>query len=68
MTERGEAKVIGHDVLEEKVFLELEDGEKLTVSADYFGPIPEEVEIDTEEAEDEIVEDSDMELTEGLEQ
>jgi len=66
-TERGEARVIAHDILEEKVTLELEDGEKFTVPADYFGPEPEEVEIETEEAEDEIVEDADIELTEDLE-
>jgi cell fate regulator YaaT (PSP1 superfamily) len=66
-TEQGEARVVGHDVLEEKVLLELEDGEKLTLPAEYFGPMPEGVDIETEEAEDEIVEDSDIELTEDME-
>lgn len=61
-TERGEAKVIAHDVLEEKVVLELENGEKMTVTADYFGPMPTDEEIETEETEDEIVEDEDEEL------
>ena len=58
-TERGEARVIGHDVLHEQVTLELEDGEKFTVPASYFGPAPqpEEVEMEAEEAEDEIVEE-----------
>jgi cell fate regulator YaaT (PSP1 superfamily) len=65
MTDRGEAKVTGHDVMEERVTLELEGGEKLTVSADYFGPMPQEVEIDVDEVEDEIVEDSDEDLAEG---
>jgi len=63
-TERGEARVIGHDVLEEKVTLELEDGEKFTLPAEYFGPMPQEVEIEAEEGEDEIVEDTDEELAE----
>lgn len=66
-TELGEAKVISHDVLEEKVVLELEDGEKMTVGADFFGPMPSAAEIATKEAEDEIVEDSDEELSEDLE-
>jgi cell fate regulator YaaT (PSP1 superfamily) len=63
-TERGEARVIGHDVLDEKVILELEDGDKYTLEADYFGPEPEELEIEEEEAEDEVVEDQDEELSE----
>jgi cell fate regulator YaaT (PSP1 superfamily) len=66
-TEQGEARVIGHDVLEESVLLELENGEKLTVPAQFFGPRPESVDIEIEEAEDEIVEDSDIELTEEME-
>lgn len=63
-TERGEARIIGHDVLDEKVILELEDGDKFTLTADYFGPEPEELEIEEEEAEDEVVEDQDEELSE----
>lgn len=67
MTERGEARVMAHDVLEEKVILELEDGEKMTVTADFFGPRPSEEDIKTEEeVEDEIVEDSDEELREDI--
>jgi cell fate regulator YaaT (PSP1 superfamily) len=66
-TERGEAKVIGHDVLEEKVLLELADGEKFALDAEYFGPMPESVEMELEEAEDEIVEDTDEELTGDME-
>ncbi|MDY6797006.1 MAG: stage 0 sporulation family protein [Actinomycetota bacterium] len=61
-TEKGEASVAAHDVLEEKVVLELEDGEKLTLPVDYFGPEPEELELEAEETEDEIVEDEDEEL------
>jgi len=64
-TERGEARVVGHDVLEERVILELEDGEKFDLPADYFGPEPEELDIEEEEAEDEVVEDQDEELREG---
>ena len=63
-TERGEARIIGHDVLDEKVILELEDGEKFTLNAEYFGPEPEELEIEEEDAEDEVVEDQDEELSE----
>lgn len=66
-TERGPARVVAHDMMSEKVTLELEDGEKFTLPASYFGPEPAEVEIAMEEAEDEIVEDSDMELREELE-
>jgi cell fate regulator YaaT (PSP1 superfamily) len=65
-TEQGEARVIAHDVLEEKVVLELEDGEKLTVEADFFGPRPSDEEVITEVAEDEIVEDTDEELSEEI--
>ena len=63
-TERGEARVIGHEVLDERVVLELEDGDRYTLAADYFGPEPEELEIEEEEAEDEVVEDQDEELSE----
>ncbi|RJP32244.1 MAG: stage 0 sporulation protein [Actinobacteria bacterium] len=66
VTERGEARVILHDVMGESVSLELESGEKFTLPASHFGPEPAEVEIDIEEAEDEIVEDSDIELGEEL--
>jgi cell fate regulator YaaT (PSP1 superfamily) len=65
-TERGTARVISHDMMSEKVTLELEDGEKFAVPASYFGPEPAEVEIPLEEAEDEIVEDGDLELGDGL--
>lgn len=57
-TERGEARVLSHDVLEEKVALELPDGERFTLPVEYFGPEPEEIEVEAEEGEDEIVEDS----------
>ncbi len=67
VTERGEARVVAHDVMSEKVTLELEGGEKFTLPASYFGPEPAEVEIEIEESEDEIVEDTDMELDEDLE-
>jgi len=67
VTERGEARVVLHDVMSESVTLELEGGEKFTLPASYFGPEPAEVEIDIEEADDEIVEDSDIELGEELE-
>jgi cell fate regulator YaaT (PSP1 superfamily) len=65
-TEQGEAKVIAHDVLEEEVVLEMEDGEKMTVTADFFGPRPSDEEIEEEEPEDEIVEDTDEELSEEI--
>ncbi len=45
---------------------ELEDGEKLTVEADFFGPRPSDAEVITEVAEDEIVEDTDEELSEEI--
>ncbi|MBC7253531.1 MAG: stage 0 sporulation family protein [Actinobacteria bacterium] len=64
-TERGKARVAAHDVLHERVVLELEDGEKFTVPATYFGPPPQEVEPEEEEVEDEIVEDTDEELSPG---
>jgi cell fate regulator YaaT (PSP1 superfamily) len=64
--EEGEAKVIAHDVLEEEVVLEMEDGEKMTVTADFFGPRPSDEEIEEEEPEDEIVEDTDEELSEEI--
>jgi len=67
VTERGEARVVAHDVMSEKVTLELEGGERFTLPASYFGPEPAEVEIEIEESEDEIVEDTDMELDEDLE-
>jgi cell fate regulator YaaT (PSP1 superfamily) len=66
-TERGTARVIAHDIMSEKITLELDDGEKFTLPASYFGPEPEDVEIAMDEADDEIVEDSDMELDEELE-
>lgn len=65
-TEKGEAKVMAHDVLKEQVTLELEDGEKITVPAQYFGPEPSEVIREQEEAEDEIVEDADIDLSEEM--
>ena len=65
-TERGEARVVAHDVLNERVTLELEDGQKFTLPASCFGPEPQEVEIEVEEAEDEIVGDADEELTGDL--
>ncbi|MBN2026842.1 MAG: stage 0 sporulation family protein [Actinobacteria bacterium] len=67
VTERGEARVVLHDVMSESVILELESGEKFALPAAYFGPEPEEVEIEIEEADDEIVEDSDIELGEEME-
>ncbi len=66
-TERGEARVVAHDMMGEKVTLELEGGEKFTLPASYFGPEPAEVEIEIEEAEDEIVEDTELDLDAGLE-
>jgi cell fate regulator YaaT (PSP1 superfamily) len=66
-TERGPARVVAHDTMGEKVTLELDDGEKFTLPASYFGPEPADVEFAMDEAEDEIVEDSDMELDEDLE-
>lgn len=59
-TERGEARVIGHDVLSGKVTLELESGDKFSLPAEYFGPEPEEVIAEPDEAEDEIVEDTEI--------
>jgi len=67
LTERGEARVISHDVLNESVTLELEEGEKFSLPASYFGPEPEELEPELEEAEDEIVEDTDEEIAQDLE-
>ncbi len=64
--EQGTARVVAHDMMGEKVDLETEDGEKITLPASYFGPEPAEVEIAVEEAEDEIVEDADMEMDEEL--
>ncbi|MFW6113789.1 MAG: hypothetical protein ACOC78_02580 [Actinomycetota bacterium] len=64
-TERGMARVVSHEVLEETVVLELEDGGRFSLPADYFGPEPEEIEIEAEETEDEVVEDKDEELEEG---
>lgn len=61
-TERGRAKVVGHDVLKEQVVLELEEGDRFTLPADHFGPEPAEVAPAPEEVEDEIVEDTDGEL------
>ncbi len=66
-TERGPARVVAHDMMGEKITLELDDGERFTLPASYFGPEPADAEIEIEESEDEIVEDSDMELGEGLE-
>jgi cell fate regulator YaaT (PSP1 superfamily) len=66
-TERGEARVIAHDVIGEKVTLELEGGERFSMSASCFGPEPAEVDMELEEAEDEMVEDTDMELGEEME-
>ena len=63
-TERGEARVVLHDVMGESVTLELESGEKFNVPASYFGPEPAVEELEIEEAEDEIVEDTDIELDE----
>ncbi len=67
VTERGEARVLLHDVMGESVTLELESGEKFTLPAAYFGPEPAQVEIEIEEAEDEIVEDADVGLSEEME-
>ena len=39
-TERGVAKVIAHDVMNESVTLELEEGERFTLPASHFGPEP----------------------------
>ena len=61
-TERGRGRVISHDMLRETVTLELEDGEKFTVAASYFGPEPQDLEPEAEETEDEIVEETDEEL------
>lgn len=66
-TERGPARVVAHDMMNEKITLELDDGERFTLPASRFGPEPAEVEIAMEEAEDEIVEESDLELGEELE-
>jgi cell fate regulator YaaT (PSP1 superfamily) len=65
-TERGEARVVSHDMMNEKVTLELEDGEKLILPASHFGPEPEEIDLEIEEAEDEIVEDTDEELSDDM--
>jgi cell fate regulator YaaT (PSP1 superfamily) len=59
-TERGEAKVVEHDVMGDKVVLELEDGERIVLPADYFGPEPREEAADAEEEpleEDEVLEE-----------
>ncbi len=63
-TERGPAKVIAHDMMSERVTLELEDGERFTLPASHFGPEPARAEAAIEEAEGRMVEDADLELDE----
>ncbi|MBC7231093.1 MAG: stage 0 sporulation family protein [Actinobacteria bacterium] len=65
-TERGEGTVIAHDVMHERVTVELESGEKVVLPASWFGPEPGEAEEEPEEGEDEMVEDVDLELEEGF--
>lgn len=63
-TEQGAGRVIAHDVMHEKVTVELESGEKVVLPSSWFGPEPRELEMEPEEGEDEVVEDADLELEE----
>ncbi|MEJ5186295.1 MAG: stage 0 sporulation family protein [Candidatus Geothermincolales bacterium] len=55
--EGSPARVVAHDYLHERVILEREDGERLVLPADHFGPEPELEEEMPEPVEDEIVGD-----------